>query len=91
MQQELIVFERPYKNTIMELVIIMLSLLQMEKLTFGTSEPPEHFNRSGLLCYKCRGGDAKVSFVDVRDIASVAAKILIEEDDSRGRKHIGIV
>jgi uncharacterized protein YbjT (DUF2867 family) len=36
------------------------------------------------------GGDAKVSFVDVRDIASVAAKVLLtEHDDDNGRRHIG--
>ena len=38
------------------------------------------------------GGDAKVSFVDVRDIASVAAKVLLTEhdhDDDDGRRHIG--
>jgi uncharacterized protein YbjT (DUF2867 family) len=34
------------------------------------------------------GGGAKVGFVDVRDIASVAARVLIEYDDS-GRRHIG--
>ena len=34
------------------------------------------------------GGGAKVGFVDVRDIASVAARVLITYDDS-GRRHIG--
>jgi uncharacterized protein YbjT (DUF2867 family) len=34
------------------------------------------------------GGGAKVGFVDVRDIASVAARVLIAYDDS-GRRHIG--
>lgn len=33
-------------------------------------------------------GDGKVSFVDVRDIAGVAAKVLTEHDES-GRRHIG--
>jgi uncharacterized protein YbjT (DUF2867 family) len=31
------------------------------------------------------GGDAKVSFVDVRDIATVAAKVLTEHDESESR------
>jgi uncharacterized protein YbjT (DUF2867 family) len=35
------------------------------------------------------GGDAKVSFVDVRDIASVAANILINDNGSTGITHIG--
>jgi uncharacterized protein YbjT (DUF2867 family) len=36
------------------------------------------------------GGDAKVSFVDVRDIASVAARVLLtEHDDDNRRRHIG--
>jgi uncharacterized protein YbjT (DUF2867 family) len=37
------------------------------------------------------GGDAKVSFVDVRDIASVAAKVLRTEHDHDDdeRRHIG--
>ena len=34
------------------------------------------------------GGDAKVSFVDVRDIAAVAAKVLTEHDESESR-HFG--
>ena len=34
------------------------------------------------------GGDAKVSFVDVRDIAAVAAKVLTEHDESETR-HFG--
>jgi uncharacterized protein YbjT (DUF2867 family) len=35
------------------------------------------------------GGNAKVSFVDVRDIASVAANILIEENGNGEMTHIG--
>ena len=34
------------------------------------------------------GGDAKVSFVDVRDIATVAAKVLTEHEQSESR-HFG--
>jgi uncharacterized protein YbjT (DUF2867 family) len=34
------------------------------------------------------GGDAKVSFVDVRDVAAVAAKVLTEHDESESR-HFG--
>ena len=34
------------------------------------------------------GGDAKVSFVDVRDIAAVATKVLMEHDESETR-HFG--
>ena len=36
------------------------------------------------------GGDAKVSFVDVRNIAAVAAKVLTEHDESESR-HFGKV
>ena len=36
------------------------------------------------------GGDAKVSFVDVRNIAAVAAKVLTEHDESELR-HFGKV
>jgi uncharacterized protein YbjT (DUF2867 family) len=35
------------------------------------------------------GGDAKVSFVDVRDIASVAARVLLMKHDNSGRRDIG--
>jgi nucleoside-diphosphate-sugar epimerase len=34
------------------------------------------------------GGDAKVSFVDVRDIAAVASKVLMEHDEGEMR-HFG--
>jgi hypothetical protein len=59
----------PYKKSITDLVKLALSLLQMEKLTSGTSEPPEHFNRSGLLCYKYRrlGGSDYFLYTGRRD------------------------